>query len=729
MVTDMESKKISIQKNVLRTFFAASLVLLALSIGEDAQAQSAVTVTLSPSNPGAAIPDDYIGLSYETSSIIGGNYFRSTNQPLLQVFDTLGIKSLRFGGNSSDSGTLPSNADLDTMFGFAQAAGIPVIYTLRLQTFNPSAAAATAGSLWAKYSSSITCFSIGSQPDLYLGSYATYAGEASSYMSSVEASSPGAKFCAPDVSRHNPSWVAETANQFGTAKLALVTSHPYPGGSAANSSGAAARDILLGTGIFADYVSQYNASVPTAFNDGLSLRLSETNSFVLGGAANASNTFASALWGLDYMYWWTAQQDMIRGVNFHTGDSVAAGPPNYAVFLSTTGGYSMHPLGYGIKAFDLGGHGRVVHATLNNPAGVDLTAYGVLAADNSLWVTVINKSHDASATTVDLTIQPGGSYSQANEWVLQAPNNDVAQTTGVTLGGAGINTDGTWNGTSTPVNLSGGNVSLTMPPATAVVVQLLPGSTTVVQPPQNLTAIQSSSTQINLTWTASTTNGVTYNLYRSTRPGFSPSTANRIASGLTGANFSDTGLQANTAYCYRATAVNGSGVESSPSNQACAGGPPPPQGVSIDAGGPAVAPFIADTDFTGGATIDHANTINLNGQTNPAPTAVYQTSRVTATAGAGTTFSYTIGGFTANSSHTVRLHFCETFHTTANSRVFNVSINGTEVLSNFDIFAMAGGQNRALIEQFPATADSAGNITIVFTTVTDKALISGIEIL
>src|SRR5260370_6592093 len=143
MVTDMKSKKISIQKNVLRPFYAASLPLLALSTVEGAQEQSSVAVTLSPGSPGAAIPDDYIGLSYETGSINGGNYFRPTNQPLLQVFNTLGIKSLRFGGNTSDSGT-PANADLDNMVGFAKTAGIPVIYTLRLKAFSPSSAAAAA---------------------------------------------------------------------------------------------------------------------------------------------------------------------------------------------------------------------------------------------------------------------------------------------------------------------------------------------------------------------------------------------------------------------------------------------------------------------------------------------------------------------------------------------------------------------------------------------------------
>ncbi|PYX90080.1 MAG: hypothetical protein DMG67_13520 [Acidobacteria bacterium] len=150
--------------------------------------------------------------------------------------------------------------------------------------------------------------------------------------------------------------------------------------------------------------------------------------------------------------------------------------------------------------------------------------------------------------------------------------------------------------------------------------------------------------------------------------------------------------------------------------------------IDINSGGSAASPFVADADFSGGATINHANTIDLSGATNPAPMAVYQTARVTATTGAGTTFSYTIPGLTAGSSHTVRLHFAETFWTAAGQRVFNVSINGTQVLANFDIFATAGAMNKAVIRQFTATANGSGQINLVFTTVTDKALISGIEV-
>ncbi len=60
--------------------------------------------------------------------------------------------------------------------------------------------------------------------------------------------------------------------------------------------------------------------------------------------------------GLDYLYWWAAHQ--ATGVNFHTGDKVAAGeqqtPCWYAIFRSAPDGYEINPIAYAIKAFDLG---------------------------------------------------------------------------------------------------------------------------------------------------------------------------------------------------------------------------------------------------------------------------------------------------------------------------------------------------------------------------------------
>jgi hypothetical protein len=88
-------------------------------------------------------------------------------------------------------------------------------------------------------------------------------------------------------------------------------------------------------------------------------------------------------------------------------------------------------------------------------------------------------------------------------------------------------------------------------------------------PPSNLGATAISSSQINLGWTASSTLGVTYNVYSSKTSGFTPSSSNRIATGVTATTYSNSGPTASTTYYYLVTAVDSSG-ESQPSNQASA---------------------------------------------------------------------------------------------------------------------------------------------------------------
>jgi hypothetical protein len=150
--------------------------------------------------------------------------------------------------------------------------------------------------------------------------------------------------------------------------------------------------------------------------------------------------------------------------------------------------------------------------------------------------------------------------------------------------------------------------------------------------------------------------------------------------------------------------------------------------VAINSGGPAVSnsgggddSFVADENFSGGGPATTTNTIVTAGVANAAPEAVYQSER------AGV-FTYTIPGLSAGTQYTVLLHFAEFYWTAAGKRVFNVAINGTTVLSNFDIYATVGG-NKALVEQFTATANSSGQIVIAFTGgAANQPVISGIEI-
>jgi len=91
----------------------------------------------------------------------------------------------------------------------------------------------------------------------------------------------------------------------------------------------------------------------------------------------------------------------------------------------------------------------------------------------------------------------------------------------------------------------------------------------------------------------------------------------------------------------------------------------------------------------------------------------------------GATFSYVFG--VPNDTYTVRLKFAELHWTTTGQRVFNVAINGTTVLSSFDIFSQAGGANIALDRVFNVVV-AASAITISFTSTTDNAKIDAIEI-
>ena len=210
--------------------------------------------------------------------------------------------------------------------------------------------------------------------------------------------------------------------------------------------------------------------------------------------------------------------------------------------------------------------------------------------------------------------------------------------------------------------------------------------------PAGLTASASSSSAISLTWAAVTPPANcsinSYSVYGSTTNGFTPSSSNLIASGVTGTTYSNTGLAASTTYYYKVEAVDADGTSAASTQTNATTQSPGTEILAIACGSPAENnsgggdySFAADEDFSGGG--DNAVTsaaINLaQPGANAAPMAVYQHAR----AGIST---YTLPGLTAGAQYTVLLHFAETYFTAKGDRVFNVAINGTTVLTNFDIY-------------------------------------------
>jgi hypothetical protein len=437
-----------------------------------ALADAAVTVVAAPSKPGEAIPPGFSGLSFETSSILpksGGYFFSATNHALLGTFRTLGIRNLRIGGNTADRATvkIPTEADLDSLFAFATAADVKVIYNLRLKEGDPGATAKLAKYMTDHYRSRIVSFTIGNEPNMYFTNFPAYRNELRKHMDAVSAAAPEARFCGASATPGKRNWAAAFAEDFGRdPRVNLITQHAYFGGAANRmTNAAAAQDKLLSPDMLKSYKTFYSAFMPAVLSNRLTCRFEEANSYFNGGARGASDAFAAALWALDYLHWWAARGG-VDGFNFHMAGV-------YSAFNPSPSGFFVRPLGYGMKAFDLGSHGRVVPTqVVSNTSHANLTAYGVLGLDG-LYVTLVNKEHGAAAQDASVTLCPDQRYSQAHVIFLTAPSGDVAAQSGLTLGGAPIKDDASWEGAWTPLpSLQSGLFTVKVPAASAAVVKM-----------------------------------------------------------------------------------------------------------------------------------------------------------------------------------------------------------------------------------------------------------------
>jgi hypothetical protein len=487
-----------------RSLALAVLVSIASSVSLGA-AENPVTVRIDIAHPQRAITPEFAGLSYElamVSATAGGqHYFRPDNAPLIAMFRTLGLRSLRVGGNTSDRNArdLPSEADVDQLFAFARAANVKVIYCLRLHNGDVTQAIARVRYIMSHYAAWLDSFSIGQEPSAYpteavdrrplserMGGaaenypYPTYQAEWKKFADAIGEAVPDVKFCGPSV-HNNPEWTRRFIADFGRSNhVALITAHLYPGGAAGKlPSPEVGRDRMLSDNFTHVYEVLYTGFAAEAKAAGLPYRLEEANSYFNGGAQGASNTFSAALWGLDFMYWWAAHD--AAGINFHTGDRVAAGPnvlgSRYAVFVSSATGNKPLPLAYGIKAFGVGGDGRLIPTVIDNPTDLNLTAYGVQGNDGATYITIINKEHAADSRGASVTVMAGEKITAGSALCLKTASGDVAAATDITLGDAAIQPDGTWSGTWTTLAIGShdrdeGRVLLTVAAGSAVVVKL-----------------------------------------------------------------------------------------------------------------------------------------------------------------------------------------------------------------------------------------------------------------
>ena len=466
-----------ISKNVF-----IALVLLLASTGFS---DSLVTITPDLHSPGNAISPEFCGLSFETGMLHanGGKYFFSPDHAeLISLFKSLGVKNLRIGGNSADAPTvkIPSEPELDHLFAFAQAAGVQVIYNLRLKgETDPTGDIQIVRYLMSHYKPLITCFTIGNEPNVYFKEYAAYRAQWKKFADAILAEVPDALFNGPSTTPGKTAWSHDFASDFAAwGHLALVTQHAYPGGNARLvADPAAAREKILAPEMDASYEKFYQEFVAAVFRNHEQYRLEEANSLFHGGATGVSNAAASALWALDFMHFWASHG--AEGINFHTGnhfvDNENEIPGGYDITYTTPSGLKTHPAAYALKAFSLSSEGRYIPLSLKFEQGrLNLTAYAVEAPDNTLILTIINKENGDAGQDAAVQIESNGSAVVEKWLLLTIPGGDISQLSGVRLGNAEIAGDGSWNGdwTKPDAPKPGSDFVLHLKKSTAAVIRL-----------------------------------------------------------------------------------------------------------------------------------------------------------------------------------------------------------------------------------------------------------------
>ena len=444
-------------KSLAKPRLKALLLCVAVNIWLNAPALSAaveVKILVEPQSVVSRISSDFIGFGYETSAVAQSNYFSADNATLVRLYRNLSPHGLiRIGGNISDhtryepdgvatahtetNVTVINRRNLQDLAGFARATGWRVMWGLNLGTGSRETAAQEAQAVAAILGDHLQSFEIGNEVDIH-GRYTlkyhdfnSYYSNYLAYKESIRAALPAANFSGPDVA-DNLDWLRMFDANEGK-DLRLLTHHYYRTG--AKTAGATVENLLK---LDDEWQSKLQQLQVVSRNGGVPFRINEVNSFYGGGKAGVSDTFASALWVLDYMFQVATYGG--NGVNLETDINQLGWSSHYSPIVhDPNGNCRACPEYYGMLAFALAGRGDLLKLTSEPKAEINLSAYATRDDQGSLWITVVNKdlSHDAA-----VRIPSPPHYRQPEIFRLEAPS--VTSTNQVSLAGAEVSPNGQW---------------------------------------------------------------------------------------------------------------------------------------------------------------------------------------------------------------------------------------------------------------------------------------------
>ncbi len=464
-----------------------------------------VSVSVAARPAGPAVSADFIGLSFEMRSLptIAGYASRGN---LVALLRSLGPGVMRFGGVSADeqaawvaagaarpgwASTAITEGALEGIAALARETGWRVLLTVNLGHYDPPAAAREAAAAHALLGSSLAGIEIGNEPDLFVRKHmrppgwgvAAYEPQAAAYRAAIEAAAPGVPIVGPDPSTGAVGlrWMRSAAS---TLRPQLLTDHYYPLSSCGYTP---TLSELLSPTVRRSESEALRRMMVIAHAHATPLRVDESNDVSCEGQRGVSDTFAAALWALDYTA--RAMAAGVAGVNFHDlidrphaySPLIARGPraldgsdptpplhaaPEWYALLAAR-------VLMGTRPPDRAGE-RPLPTAVQGAAPGELSASAMRGPNGRVRLVLVDYDPPGSPP---LAVRLRVSRGLAGGSVLRLTAPSPAATGGVRLGGRAVAPDGAW---STPralpaVHGRAGSLAVQIAPSSAAVVTLSPG--------------------------------------------------------------------------------------------------------------------------------------------------------------------------------------------------------------------------------------------------------------
>jgi len=442
------------------------------------------------STTAGVIGSAFAGLSYEKNSLYMPR-FTASNTNLIALFKRLGTSVLRIGGNSVDENVWTPNgagqtagqiapSDVASFAAFVKATGWQCLYGVNLGgaatgATTPALAAEEVAYAAQQLGSSLLGIEIGNECDNYGYSGSYYAGNWSlaqfetlwgQFRTAILATTPGVAITGPASAdpAHITTWTIPFGEAVTKSEITLLTQHYYRANGELPSS-TAQYLITPDTTLTAD-LPKLQTGAQTI---GIPYRISECNSYYNGGSDGVSDSYASSLWVIDFLF--NCAQYSSSGVNLHGGGYGAGYTPiadNKGVIVD------VRPEYYGILLFTLAGAGSLLTTQLS-AGSLNATAYAVKSASGGLNLVIVNKD---LTQNLQLTAQLPQSATWAtllsmNQLSSGATAPNLSATSGVTIQGATVNMDGSFAPASAyTLNPSGSQLECYVPALSAVLIQI-----------------------------------------------------------------------------------------------------------------------------------------------------------------------------------------------------------------------------------------------------------------